>query len=91
MRNESRDHPQTVRLLRRFFERRMSSLEASAQRPDLCTEARCMHVVGHLVERTVGRASLRAAARHSASSSTDANWKHHLMTAALTELRTLDL
>ncbi|PQJ34538.1 hypothetical protein BSZ35_07950 [Salinibacter sp. 10B] len=70
----------------------MSSLEASAQRLDLCAEARCTHVVGHLVERTVGRASLRAAVRHSASrSSTDANWKHHLMTAALTELRTLDL
>jgi hypothetical protein len=92
MPSDRRNRPDAVRTLQRFFERRMSSLQASAQRPEICAETRCRHTVGHLVERTVARASLRSAVHDSAhASSEDASWRHHLMTAALTELRTLDV
>lgn len=86
MRNHRPPHDPTVlRTLRRFFERRLSCLGEKDR-----AAASQHHVVSHLMEQTVARAALRAAIRTDDAAPTSTDWKHHLMVAALTELRALD-
>jgi hypothetical protein len=88
MRTDRPHDPSVLRTLRRFFERRLPFSDEGGG-PTL------RHVVSHLMERTLARAALRAATLDNAPSGTAppdgaTGWKHHLMVAALTELRTLD-
>jgi len=85
MRNDRPHDPAVLRTLRRFFERRLT--------PSWDDTGRTLRpLVSHLMERTVARAALRAAATNedSAPQKAPADWKHHLMVAALTELRALN-
>jgi hypothetical protein len=76
--------PDAARLLRRFFERRLSAISG-----DTIPRA---HRIQHLVARTIRRAALDAATRPKARlDATEARWKRCLLVAALTELRTADM
>jgi hypothetical protein len=76
--------------VRQFFEQQLGGLEEEVRHllPGAPTSPR--HLISHLVEQTVHRAALDAAA-HGGREAEDVSWEHCLMVAALTELRSIKL
>lgn len=83
--------------LREFFEQELGSSQESIGDLGFDNEVSTQHLVSHLTEQTVGRAALDAAThRHAPEripdrAPTEGSWKHHVMVAALTELRPVKL
>lgn len=82
--------------LRHFFERQLGSSGDVFPDLDLSERVSTQHLVGHLIQRTVRRAALDAVVHRSARGGNsergaEVSWKHCLMIAALTELRSLEL
>lgn len=80
--------------VRQFFEEQLTGLEAEAKRLRAEAPTSTQHLISHLVEQTVRRAALDAAAHDGSTAdgeATDASWEHCLMVAALTELRSIKL
>ena len=80
--------------VRQFFEQQLTGLEAEVRRLLPGAPTSTQHLISYLVEQTVRREALDAAA-HSGDSAdgdaTDVSWEHCLMVAALTELRSIKL
>lgn len=83
--------------LREFFERELDLSGEGIGDLGFDTEASMQHLVSHLIEQTVHRAALDAATHRRApermpdGDPTGESWKHHVMVAALTELRPVKL
>jgi hypothetical protein len=80
--------------VRRFFQQQLSGWDEDVRRlrPDVGGSPQ--HLVAHLVDRTVRRAVLDAVAHtpdYSAQGTAEVSWKHCLMVAALTELRSVKM
>jgi hypothetical protein len=77
--------------VRQFFEQQLTGLEAEVRRLLPGAPTSTQHLISYLVEQTVRRAALDAAAHGEDGDATDVSWKHCLMVAALTELRSIKL
>lgn len=97
----TRDHSSTPMTaqpsLREFFEQELGSTRGNIRELGFDDEVSTQHLVSHLTEQTVRRAALDAAThRHAPEriperAPTEGSWKHHVMVAALTELRPVKL
>jgi hypothetical protein len=76
--------------VRQFFEQQLAGLDAEVRRLLPGAPATTQHLISHLVEQTVQRAALDAAA-HGGREASNVSWEHCLMVAALTELRSIKL
>lgn len=85
MPNRAPDQHHSVRVLRRFFNRRLKTTDGVPTGSDDRSEP--SQIVSYLTQRALARASLRAAMHTPPASSP--SWKNILMRAALTELKTL--
>jgi hypothetical protein len=89
------DFMDTVDWVRSFFKEQLTGMEVEhlRRRPDMGGSMR--QLIAHLVDQTVRRAVLDAAAHRSssavASPDGDISWKNCLMVAALIELRSIKL
>lgn len=80
----------SVRVLRRFFDRRLQTTDG-APAESVNHSGPSPQVVTHLTQRALVRASLQAALRSPHSlPATGSSWKQHLMRAALHELHAFD-
>jgi len=83
--------------LREFFEQELGSSQDGREHLGSETDVSSQHLVSHLIEQTVHRAALEAAAHRRAPdqmenrASAEVSWKNCLMVAALTELRPVKL
>jgi hypothetical protein len=79
--------------LRDFFERELSVSAEVRRHLGVDEDVSRAHLIQHLVERTIRRASVDAATQRALGSSNapDVAWDRCLMVAALTELRPLRL
>lgn len=86
-----------IETLRRFFEQQLASSKEAFKHLGLNEDVSSQHLVSYLVEQTVCRAAVDAATHHRSlagapgPSPTGVSWKHCLMVAALTELRSFML
>lgn len=83
--------------LREFFEQELGSSHEGIGSLGFADEVSIQHLVSHLTAQTVRRAALDAAThRHVPEriperAPAEGSWKHHVMVAALTELRPVKL
>jgi hypothetical protein len=83
-----------MQALRNFFDRRLSASAEVRRHLGLDADVSRQHLIQHLVERTVRRASLDAATQRALGreeAGAAVSWEHCLMVAAFTELRPLRL
>jgi len=81
-----------IQAVRDFFDRHLDVSTEVRQHLGMGTDVSRQHLIQHLVERTIRRASVDAATQRTLGpETTDVSWKHCLMVAALTELRPLRL
>jgi len=82
-----------IQALRDFFERQLSVSMPVRRYLGVGENVSRQHVIQHLVERTIRRASVDAATQRALDSeeSGTVSWENCLMVAALTELRPLRL
>jgi hypothetical protein len=83
----------TIQAVRDFFERHLDVSAEVRQHLGVDGNVSRQHLIQHLVERTIRRASVDAATQRAVGSgeTTDVSWKRCLMVAALAELRPLRL
>jgi len=76
-----------------FFEQRLNVSGEVRRHLGVGAGVSRQHLIRHLVERTIRRASLDAATQRALGDerATEVSWEHCLMVAALTELRPLRL
>jgi hypothetical protein len=77
--------------LRDFFDRRLSVSDEVRRYLGVGTGVSRQHLIQHLVERTLRRASVDVAAQRAQGPGAGVSWRNCLMVAALTELRPLRL
>lgn len=80
-----------MQTLRNFFDRRLSASDEVRRHLGVGAGVSRAHLIDHLVERTVRRASVDAATQRTTGGETGVSWRHCLMVAALAELRPLRL
>ena len=81
-----------IAALRDFFDRQLSVTDEVRRYLGVEATVSCRHLIHHLVERTIRRASADAATQRTHGPDTDeVSWRHCLMVAALIELRPLRL
>lgn len=83
----------TVQALRDFFDRHLEVSDPARRHLDVGEDVSRRHLIHHLVERTIRRASVDAATQRALGPTGGAEvaWERCLMVAALTELRPLRL
>lgn len=83
----------TTQAVRDFFDRHLNVSDEVRQHLGMSTTVSRQHLIHHLVERTIRRASVEATTQRVLGSGDGegVSWEHCLMVAALTELRPLRL
>lgn len=76
--------------IRPFFRQQLTGLEGEVQGLLPGVRLSMQQLVSHLVEQTVQRAAAEAAT-HGGPEAEEVSWKHCLMVAALTEMRSVKL
>lgn len=79
-----------IAALRDFFDRHLSVTDEVRRYLGVEATVSRRHLIHHLVERTIRRASVDAASQR-AHGPAEVSWRHCLMVAALVELRPLRL
>lgn len=83
----------SIQAVRDFFERHLDVSDEVCQHLGMSATVSRQHLIHHLVERTIRRASVDAATQRmlGLEDAESVSWKHCLMVAALAELRPLRL